>query len=169
MKHAYFLPLLLLIALFNGTAAVEWTWLHRKIFSEQEMANNKVKKNIVYTKSDLPNFTQLIFSWNAARSARGYLTFSAQVRDAQTKKWTPWYKMMEWGSGVQRSFKSDVCKGIGYIHVRLETGKRRADAFRIKVEPREGASLSSVYNCSVAISDFTSFVLKMRNFIICRQ
>lgn len=160
MKASYFGRLLLLpiIICFAGIdAQQEWTSLHRKFFSTQELLANKHKHKIVYSKLDLPNFTQLIFSWNAARPLHGYFTFWVQVRDSHTKKWTQWFKMIEWGKGVQRSFKSDLYRGIEYIHVRLETGKHFGDGFRIKVEPQGGADLSYLQGMNVALSDLTLF------------
>lgn len=155
-KHYTSMRYILFIMFVNATFATEWTWVHRKFFSQQE----KTAKNcIVYEKKNQPHFTQLLFSWNAIRPLKGYFVFEVQVRDAQTKKWTPWYKMIEWGCcGIQRSFKSEAHAGIQYIHVRLETGSHFADAFRIKIKPADHASMANVASISVALSNFTLFL-----------
>ncbi len=156
MNRTYITLLYILCLIVVGSScAAEWTWAHRKFFSTQE----KQGKKIVYEKNKQQPFTQLLFSWNAIRPSKGYFIFSVQVRDAQSKKWTPWYKMIEWGCcGVQRSFKSDAHAGIEYVHVRLETGARCVDAFRIKIESADDAPLSNMASVSVALSNFNLFL-----------
>src|SRR5277367_6349598 len=80
-----------------------WTWLYQKIFSESELKNNGEKKVATFSKEGVTPFTQLVFSWNAFRD-NGHYSFWVKSRNAKTKQWTNWYKMMVWGEGVQRSF-----------------------------------------------------------------
>lgn len=136
----------------------KWSWLHRKKFNDQQVRNNARKASIPFERYDVPRFSQLVFSWNAFRPKSGYLSFSARVRDARTKKWSPWYKMMEWGAGIQRSYASSSRGNTRYVHVRLETGRTNlADAFRIKITPHKGASLAGVKALSVCTANFNQF------------
>lgn len=135
-----------------------WTWLHRKHFTQDERARNTEKKEILFSKIDVPHFTQLIFSWNAFRPAKGHFTFYAQVRDCQKKKWSKWHKMMDWGNKVQTSYKS-VDNFSQYHHVRLEIlHSICSDAFRIKIVAQENADMSLLNSFTVNVSDFTKFV-----------
>lgn len=136
----------------------QWTWLHRKQFSESEQAINGVKKEIVAAKTDLPLFSQLVFSWNSLRPKKGYFTFYARVRNAETKKWSKWHRMMNWGADVQKSFKTESDKFSSYQHVRLESNTDiMADAFAIKIEGHDGANLSLIKSFAVNLSNFSAF------------
>ena len=80
-----------------------------------------------------------------------------RARDAKSKQWGSWHKMMAWGAGVQRSFYDESAGLSKYCHVRLETGEKQADAFHIKVVPHEGASLIGLKAVFVSLSDFIKF------------
>ena len=140
----------------NGNQADAWTWLYAKKFAASEA--QKKKSSLVFVKTDVPCFSQLIFSWNAFRPQKGHYSFAVQVRDAATKEWSSWHKMIEWGEQVQRSYTTKSDGWAQYFHVRLETGTQRlADSFCIKMEPHDGADLSLVRGCAVNVSDFTKF------------
>lgn len=137
---------------------VEWTWLHRKTFTDTLRAANVLKKTLIFADDSIKPFTQLIFSWNALRPEKGYFSFFAQVRDAATKKWGEWHTMADWGADVQRSYMSKGDGFSSYAHVRLEIEKKKsADGFRIKVEPRNSAHLGLLYGLSVTTSHFDLF------------
>jgi len=134
-----------------------WTWLHQKIFSEAELQENASKRVTMFSKEGVEAFTQLVFSWNAFRDT-GHYSFWVKSRNAKTKRWTDWYKMMEWGDGVQRSYDQPGDGKTQYKHVRLETGNQsKADGFRIKIMAHAGADLSMVKSFAVSISDFGKF------------
>lgn len=136
----------------------DWTWIYRKNFAENLRAANTNKKSLMFAHDNVSPFTQLIFSWNAFRPEEGHFSFYVQVRDAATKKWGAWHRMVDWGKDVQQSYLSKSDGFSSYVHVRLETeNKKGADAFRIKVEPQKSASLSLVHGICVALSDFNSF------------
>ncbi len=158
----------LLVMIAMSTAAAElaqefdetstWTWAYTKKFSSQELKSIKQRAHLVFSKTDIAQFTQLIFSWNAFRPEKGHYAFHAQVRDATSKEWGAWHKMMEWGANVQRSFTSKIGDWTQYFHVRLETGTQRlADGFRLKIEIVNGADFSQFRGFSVSVSDFTKF------------
>lgn len=143
---------------YSSDNSVEWTWLHRKTFTDTLRAANISKKSLVFTDDAIAPFTQLIFSWNALRPEKGHFSFFAQVRDAATKKWGEWHTMADWGAGVQRSYMSKGDGFSSYAHVRLEIdNKKSADGFRIKVEPRDSAHLGLLYGLSVTTSHFDLF------------
>ena len=136
----------------------EWTWLYRKMFSQAEIDAHKFRQALLFTKKNTPQFTQLIFSWNAFRPENGFFRFQARVRDAKTKKWHKWHKMMEWGNAVQCSFIDKTLFGTQYHYVRLEVPKGTfADAISVKVEGCEGADCSLLRGLYVNLSNFLNF------------
>lgn len=136
----------------------DWTWLYQKRFTAQELQDAKSKKNLVFLKHDMPQFSQLMFSWNAFRPSAGYFTFYVQVRDAKSKAWGVWHKMAEWGAQVQRSFASNPACKTKYLHVRLEANKGHlSDAFRVRVNASEGADLGHFRGFAVSLSNFNNF------------
>ena len=145
-----------------------WTWFHRKQFNEAEQEINKLKKEVSCAKTNLPLFTQLVFSWNSLRPEQGHFTFYAQVRNAQTKKWSKWHKMMCWGKEIQKSFKSTPDRMSSYQHVRLESvSDMMADAFAIKIEAHNNADLSLVKSCAVNLCNYNLF--KAENEMVMKQ
>lgn len=136
-----------------------WTWNYSKLFSIYERRGNESRAESIFAKQQVPEFTQLIFSWNAQRPVKGFYSFHARIRDAKTKKWGAWHKMIDWGANVQKSYftKSD---GLSqYFHVRLEVERgQKADAFKIKLQSHDGANLGLVRRLAVNISDFELFI-----------
>lgn len=144
----------------NG--ASDWTWTYRKRFSGSELENLTGKAHVTFAKNNVANFRQLIFSWNAYRPEQGYFTFYIQSRDAKTKKWSVWYKMVEWGAAVQRSHFVKLSNyEPEYVYVRLEQpAGRLADSFRLRVEAHGKAQLANLRSLSVSLSDFSKFVIE---------
>jgi len=140
----------------------DWTWAYRKRFSGSELENLTGKAHVTFAKKDTPAFKQLIFSWNAYRPKQGYFTFYIQSRDAASKKWSSWYKMVEWGAAVQRSHLVKLIAGNPeYVYVRLEQPNGKyADGFRLRVEAHGQAQLADLRFLSVSISDFTKFSIE---------
>jgi hypothetical protein len=134
----------------------QWTWLYQKSFSLPEFVGAHVHKVLTFSKIDIAPFTQVVFSWNARRPAHGYFTFFIQTRDGATQHWGKWHKMMDWGAQVQCSYMSEDAHSK-YYHVRLETGTRYADAFRIKISAHGGAKLQNLAAIFVSVSDFNKF------------
>lgn len=135
----------------------QWTWLHRKSFTESEQDLNKQKHSLAFAKTDLPEFTQLVFSWNAFRPKKGHFTFYVQVRNATTKKWSKWHRMLTWGAQEQKSFKTQSDGMSSYHHVRLELAHDSADAFAIKMASDDSADLSLIKSFAVNISNLNEF------------
>lgn len=136
----------------------EWTWNYVKRFNTHERKKHASSPHLVFAKTDIKPFSQLIFSWNAVRPSQGYFSFLVQVRNNKTKAWGSWHKMFDWGSNIQRSYYSASDGCAHYAHVRLEVDNTQlADAFRIKIEAHDSAYLSSVHRCTVNVSDLTQF------------
>lgn len=136
----------------------QWTWLYRKIFSEQQQERNAHKSISLFAKESIPDFTQLLFSWNAMRPSAGYFAFFVSARNTKTKKWGTWHHMFDWGVDVQRSYASKSDGFSRYVHVRLEMENgMHSDGFRIKIEGRDGANLSPMQSFAVATADYTLF------------
>lgn len=163
MKHSYLIKAFILTSLPICGADVghdrdQWTWFHRKVFTQAEQEAHKTEKSYACAKVDLPSFTQLVFSWQALRPQKGHYTFYAQVRNAGTKKWSKWHRMFNWGAQVQKSFLSEPDKVSGYHHVRLESNSNiLADAFAIKVEVHNGADLSLLKSIAINVANLRDF------------
>ena len=135
-----------------------WTWLYVKTFIDQEVQQHADKRELFFSKEEVPAFTQLLFTWNAVRPDQGYFSFFGQVRDAKTKEWGPWHKMMEWGKNIQRSFVQTTNQLSSYYFVRLEVEKQKcADAFRVRITTAEDASLANLKAFCVSLFNFSFF------------
>jgi hypothetical protein len=157
----YFKGILVVLCwnIYGATESNAWTWNYTKHFSEHEQKFNAGRTETIITKQDIAEFTQLIFSWNAVRPCKGYYSFYVQVRDAKTKTWGSWHKMIDWGAAIQKSYFTKSDGYAQYFHVRLETDAfRKADAFKIKLQAHDGANLSLVHRFTVNVSDFTKFI-----------
>jgi len=133
-----------------------WSWTYRKIFSDDEKFWNIGKKNLTFEKTETPDFSQLIFSWNAFRPKEGYFSFFIQSK-SQNNGWGQWHKMFDWGADIQKSYfsKSDF---TNYVYVRLESCLgAMLNAFRIKIESHKGADLGLLASFTVCITNFKKF------------
>jgi len=138
-------------------AVSQWTWSYTKQFSYFESLKKFKGNRVLFGKNKVEKFSQLIFSFNAFRPERGKFSFYVKTKDAASKKWGKWHKMIDWGSDVQKSYFSKD-SNTKYVYVRLETGLQNlADAFCIKVESSGGASLRLVKGICVCVSDFNKF------------
>lgn len=140
-----------IMLLLAGVArATEWTWLYAIDPNSEHSAINGL-----WVKTDVPKFSQLIFSWNALRPTNGHYSFWVRVRDSVTKKWYRWHQMAQWGTdqqgrSLQRSFHSKSLYGTKYLFVRLELPKGRlADGFSIKIKAHSNASIKDIKNITV--------------------
>lgn len=135
----------------------EWTWSYCKKITQEDIKKLTDKTKIIYSKEKVPNFNQLIFSWNALRPKKGYFSFSVQPHYGIENKWGDWYKMADWGADIQKSYF--IQNGnVSFIHVRLEIPQEKlADGFRLKIEAKDGADLEDLKLLSVCISDFSKF------------
>ena len=135
----------------------QWTWSYAKNFSCFECLKNCKNNRILFGKQNIEKFSQLIFSFNVLRPKHGHFTFYVKTRDAKSKKWGKWHRMIDWGRNVQKSYFSKE-NNTKYVYVRLETGlKCLADAFCVKVTSQKEASLRLVKGLCVCVSDFTKF------------
>lgn len=153
-----FLPLTLFILIeASNNEEHQWTWLFTKKFSSQELVTNKNRTLLMFSKMNIPEFNQLIFSWNAFKPIQGYFSFYAQVRDAKTKKWHEWHKMVDWGGTIAQSYCTKGTK-TEYKHVRLEVPHNQTtDGLRIKIIPLNAADLSCIHALGVNISNSAHF------------
>lgn len=150
--------LLHLTCLAKASTGDIWSWVYHKILSANERVHSKDKQTLLFGHTGVPEFTQLIFAWNAFRPEKGHFSFWVQARNALTKEWGKWHKMIDWGAGVQCSYTSPSDGHTQYLHVRLETENNKfADGFRIKVLPHEGATLDYVHGVAASTSNFTLF------------
>lgn len=149
---------LLCMSLSMYAQDVPWTSLLHITFDHDALELYKNKRELTFSKTEVQPFSQLIFSWNAYRPERGYYAFWAQVRDASTKRWYQWHRMMDWGAGVQRSYADITGNGTDYHHVRLEVkGAQLADAVRIKVTAHDGAHMNCLSGLFINVANMHAF------------
>ena len=75
-----------------------WTAAYRHIIDPIQAQKNAHRSMLVFSKDMALPYTQLIFSWNIPRPQKGFFSFFVMARDAQTKQWSTWYKMADWGA-----------------------------------------------------------------------
>lgn len=135
----------------------QWTKVYKQCFSPGEMRKNGVKKEVLFSQVSITPFTQLIFAWNALRPRESYFTFYAQVRDAATKQWFDYHKMVDWGNLIQRSyFNRSQGSAFHYARLELEQG-RKADGFRVKAVAHQKGDLALLKALIISVSDFSLF------------
>jgi hypothetical protein len=161
MKAVRFILLFLCASLYASVLEVEkgvWAHAYKIHFSKTDQKQNSKRKAIICEKTNVPLFTQIIFSWNALRPKNGKLTFYSQVRDKETQQWDKsWNKMAEWGNNIQKSFFSRSSASV-FQYARLEAiGLQGGDGFRIKVVAENSHDLSLVQHLNIALSDFKKF------------
>lgn len=150
--------LFIVLFLVGGLSACNaWACTYKHVFSEDEMFQNRKKNSLIIKEEGVNPFTQLIFSWNAYRPSNGQFHFYVRVRDAKTKSWDQWHKMVEWGSDKQKSHFSRGKHSV-YTYARLEMHDgRKGDAFQVKAECKGKVNLGALKGIVVAASDFTQF------------
>lgn len=153
---------LFIMTMVLNAQADMWTWLYKKNFLSTKHDN---KVHIVFSKTDISPFTQMICSWNAHRPKIGYFSFSIQVRDAISKKWHDWLPMYEWGAHLQRSFFNKTSSGIAFSHVRLDVPKGHADGVRLRIQAHDNASMSDLKSIAINTVDFNKFKAEDANGI----
>lgn len=134
-----------------------WTWLYYKVLDPGD--TNQGKSELNFIKEDIPEFTQLIFSWNALRPIKGHFSFWVAARDSKSKRWGSWHRMIDWGKGVQRSYLSKSSDRFSkYHHVRLEIHESTAaDAFKVRIATHDNADASQIKAFAVSLSNFNDF------------
>lgn len=134
-----------------------WTRVYKQTFTPHEMRKNSHKESVIFSQINLSVFNQLLFSWNAMRPQKGLFTFYAQVRDAKTKRWYNYHKMIQWGKGLQKSFFNRT-KGSLFCYARLEVQTpHKADGFRIKVVAQEQGDLKLIESLIASVTNFDQF------------
>jgi hypothetical protein len=149
---------LLVLCVPLAAAEEPWAWTYVTHFDQADRALHAKLNERTITQTGLEPFTQLIFSWNAYRPAKGYFSFWVQGQDSVTGAWSSWHKMMVWGKRLQKSFLSKADTIAQHVHVRFEAHKnKKLSGFRIQIKAHKGASLSAMRSVTAACSDFTKF------------
>lgn len=148
-------------------AHLPWTWSYRKKIPMNESSELANRAQVTFSKVDVPAFNQLIFSWNALRPKKGYFSFYVKARNSITKTWSKWYKMFDWGKGIQQSYCELAKNDTSYVYVRLEMlAGKFSDGFKLKVVPKLNADLSGLRMLGVSISDFSKFNIEKAKDLI---
>lgn len=152
----------LVVNMINGAASVAeqsaWTWCYGKKLTAEQAQQFADKSELIFSKTNLAQFTQLIFSFNAHRPAQGYFRFSIQGHSSSSNQWSDWHKMIDWGAHVQRSHRVQHDSRFSYEHVRFEAKSGNYfDGFRIKISAHNGANLADLRHIGVCISNLNLF------------
>jgi hypothetical protein len=136
-----------------------WTWTYHMLCSDDQIALFEKKRELIFTKRDIPVFNQMIFSWNALRATKGSITFMVQIREQKSGLWDAWHTMGQWGAGIQRSFLSKVGIHSEFNHVRLELLHAKvADGLRIKIVATPDFDCSLLHSFYVCVANYNYFV-----------
>lgn len=101
-------------------------------------------------------FDELIVSWNARRPERGYYALS--VRVFFEERWSPWLLYATWGVDSQKTY----CSSLEGFPVSVDQDLfligegHKASRFQVRVEAKEGASLSHFVALHAFITDRSS-------------
>ena len=135
-----------------------WTWSFGKRFTPEQAQRFQDKSELIFSKSALPQFTQLIFSWNAIRPSQGYFRFWVQCYLPTKRRWTEWHKMADWGAFIQRSHRVQLQPEYAYEFVRFEaTAGHFCTEFKVKVSAHNGANLADLRHLGVCIANYQNF------------
>src|ERR1700730_10187022 len=83
-----------------------WASVYHKKVAEPEAIQAAQANAFFFSQHSVPKFIQLLCSWNALRPKKGHLVFSVQARDAYSKGWGSWHRMVQWGNNVQKSHET---------------------------------------------------------------
>lgn len=121
-----------------ATGTQTWSYHHTKKFE------NPLHK-ATFTKECL-EFTQLLVYWNGKMPKLGSWEIFAQVKYAQTQKWSEPILLMRWQKKQNCSFmNSSKDNKFKNYHVRLELENQElADAFKITILPKNRADIKSL-------------------------
>jgi hypothetical protein len=147
----------------SAVAQPAWSWCYGKKLTADQAQQFADKSELIFSKTNLAQFTQLIFSFNAHRPTQGYFRFSVQghttsPNSSNAKQWSDWHKMIDWGAHVQRSHRVQHDPKFSYEHVRFEAKQGHYfDGFRIKISAHNGASLADLRHIGVCVSNLNLF------------
>jgi hypothetical protein len=121
-----------------STYTQTWSYHHTKKFESP-------LQKATFTK-ECPEFTQLIVYWNGKMPKIGSWDIYAQVKYAQSQKWSEPILLMRWQKNQNCSF-INCCKDQKFknYHVRSELeNEQLADAFKITILPKNQAEIKSL-------------------------
>lgn len=128
-----------------------------KFFTSNDFTDDagRVSDNCVWLQQEKTPFTELILSWNALRPKKGNFSFYVSVKH---HKWSPWYKLAQWGVKGQQTFVNSRVPVVHTKHVRMVlTRGKKSRAFRIKVVAQNGADLRNLNALFVSTADMNKF------------
>jgi len=108
-----------------------------------------------WTEEGLESFQELIVTWNGDRPREGYYSILVSLK---IEEWTPWLLYAEWGEGGQKSFRSVYPEfAVQSFQDAVETiGEKKAKGFKVRIEAKEGAGLSSLFALHASTNLFSS-------------
>lgn len=119
--------------------------------------SDRKKREIIWEVKNTRPFTELILSWNGLRPIKGNWRFL--VRLWKNQSGSPWLPYAEWGSGLQKTFKSAPPDSFAETHQDAAIAKEGfCDGFTAKISAEEGADLqrfdslyASLFNSSSSL------------------
>lgn len=102
-------------------------------------------------------FDEMIISWNSRRPLRGSIEISASIK--QEEGWSSKYRYASWGTNWQGSFNLFDPNNQIFVNqdiIELK-GNQKGQGYRIFIEAKDGADLSSFHDLYVCTTDLNSF------------
>jgi hypothetical protein len=119
---------------------VEFSKTICKFFANDELdaIKNSGSKEILWQKTNVKPFSELILSWNAFRPLSGYFTIWVSV--LYEKKWSKWHRLAQWGAKTQKTFLNKMHPHVHTKHCRVDLQQGHlARGFRAKIVCHKGA------------------------------
>jgi hypothetical protein len=135
---------------------------YSKFFKKGDFKQDKQKNVCFWQEQNVKPFTELILSWNALRPTNGKFNIWVNVLH---HKWSGWFLLAEWSEKSQQTFVNTTNSPFVHKkHVRLEVKNgRRATAFRVKVEAKNGANIEDLKAIFACVSDMDKFRIEQPN------
>jgi hypothetical protein len=119
-----------------GVTSLEAHMIHQRKVAEE------------WKEENLPEFDELMISWNADRPALGRYHFYVSVK---ADKWSPWLLYATWGNNGQTGFLSttqDAPVRVYQDALEVMEGKK-ATGFQIKIVPEGDTTLDNIHSLHV--------------------
>jgi hypothetical protein len=158
----------LMLSAYVGASVVQeplvpWSYVYKKLYTQEECDSHYVAKTVLFSRSSVAPFTQLIVSFNVERPTDGSFDFFLRVhiQGKNSQEWEPWNKIAAWSDSTQKSFFSKS-SAVTFNYVRLEMnpvflGDIYGDGFEVRVEKTKSASLDAVKGLFVCASNYKEF------------
>ena len=117
----------------------------------------KEAQYFIWEEAILSPFDELIVSWSSQRPLKGAFVFQLSV---YIEEWSPWLDYAFWGARSQKTFQQELPLLSVFQDVVRVKGEKKAAGFRIRVEAKDGASLTHLRCIHASLIDHCSYQME---------